>query len=63
MLLQDDSTKYIQGNILEILSEGGLERIGDAIQILLMHIRMNLAAESHFNLAGKAHSFWLPFRI
>lgn len=35
MVLQDDSTKYIQGNILEILSEGGLERIGDAIQILL----------------------------
>jgi putative transposase len=35
MVLHDDNTKYIQHDIFEILCDGGLDRIGEAIQILL----------------------------
>jgi transposase-like protein len=35
MVLHDDNTKYIKKEILEMLSEGGFERLGEAIQILL----------------------------
>jgi transposase-like protein len=35
MVLPEDSTKYIKKEILEILTEGGFERIGEALQILI----------------------------
>jgi putative transposase len=35
MVLHDDNTKNAKTDILEMLSEGGLERIGEVIQILL----------------------------
>jgi transposase-like protein len=35
MVLPEDSTKYIKKEILEILTEGGFERLGEALQILI----------------------------
>ena len=35
MILPEDSTKYIKKEILEILTDGGFERIGEALQILI----------------------------
>jgi transposase-like protein len=35
MVLPDDSTKYIKKDILEILTDGGFERLGEAMQILI----------------------------
>lgn len=35
MVLPEDSTKYIKKEILEILTDGGFERIGEALQILI----------------------------
>ena len=35
MVLPENSMKYIQGDILEILADGGFERIGAALRILL----------------------------
>jgi putative transposase len=35
MILPEDSTKYIKREVLEILTEGGFERIGEALQILI----------------------------
>ena len=35
MVLPDDSIKYIKQDILEILTEGGFERLGEAMQILI----------------------------
>jgi putative transposase len=35
MVLAENSMKYIQGDILEILADGGFERIGAALRILL----------------------------
>ena len=35
MILPEDSTKYIKKEILEIFTDGGFERIGEALQILI----------------------------
>ena len=35
MVLPENSMKYIQGDLLEILADGGFERIGVALRILL----------------------------
>ena len=35
MILPEDSTKYIKKEILEILTDGGFDRIGEALQILI----------------------------
>ena len=35
MVLPEDSTKYIKKEILEILTEGGFERLGEAMKILI----------------------------
>ena len=55
MVLHDDNTKYIQQDIFELLSEGGLDRIGEAIQILL-NAAMKAEREKYLNAAAYERS-------